>query len=93
MAVEKTKQTKAASVKPERLIYLGPNLIQYGLTRYAVYKGGLPMQQMAEAFHCWPLIKCLFVPPKQLVKAEQAIQTPGTPQNEAFKQVMKGRES
>ncbi|MCB5255538.1 MAG: hypothetical protein LHW58_07850 [Candidatus Cloacimonetes bacterium] len=86
---EKTMRFKAfGQVKVERLIYCGPNLPGGKLTKYRVFKGGIP-EYLNDVIAGYPEIKRLFVPVADLQKAETAISTKGTPQQLAYEAVQK----
>lgn len=80
------KQTKAVPEKPGRLIYLGPNLLKFGLQTYQVYKGGKPkiLEKVKETY---PLIGQLFAPVQNASGVMQAIEAKGTPANLAYRQI------
>lgn len=73
--------------RSERLIYLGPNLPGGKLSKYAIYKGGLPTH-LNDVYEACPAIKKLFVEPSIMAKKEQAINQKGTPESVFFSQVL-----
>ena len=75
-------------VKVERLIYCGPNLPGGKLTKYRVFKGGIP-EYLNDVIAKCPEIKRLFVPTADLQITENAISTKGTPQQLAYEAVQK----
>ncbi len=86
---KKNMQFKAfGQVKVERLIYCGPNLPGGKLTKYRVFKGGIP-EYLNDVIAKCPEIKRLFVPVADLQKAEIAIVARGTPQQLAYEAVQK----
>ncbi len=82
MAIKKPKTAEGS----KRLIYVGPTLSGSRLIRYQVFVGGLP-KHIDEVLEKTPQIKSLFVAPKDLVAAEKAISTKGTPMHKYFKMV------
>jgi hypothetical protein len=82
-----TTQTPEANERPERLIYIGPNLPGGKLSKYAIYKGGLPTH-LNDVYEACPAIKKLFVEPSSMAKKEQAIQQKGTPESVFYSQVL-----
>ena len=86
---EKSTRPRAFSQgKVERLIYCGPNLPGGKLTKYRVFKGGIP-EYLNDVIAKCPEIKRLFVPVADLQKAEIAIVARGTPQQLAYEAVQK----
>lgn len=74
--------------KPERYIYLGPNMLKYGLQKYQVFKGGLPKAaEELKAKH--PLFNQLFATIDNMAKVEKDMATKGTPAYLALKQLTK----
>ena len=88
MAIKK-EAAPAVHLKPDRLIYCGPNIPGGVLQRFAIYKGGLPVH-LGELFAKNPAVKALFVPVADLAKTEKAIATKGTPESILYQQAMKG---
>lgn len=86
-----TKKETVQVKKPERFIYLGPNLLKAGLQKYQVFKGDKTdvVQTLKEKYS---LIEQLFVPISEMNKAMQAIQTKGTPAFLAYQQITGGEE-
>lgn len=80
---------KKAAPDPGRLIYCGPNIPGGALTRYTVFKGGLPAH-LESVFGKYPAAKSLIIPVADLARVEQAIAKKGTPENTAFGEVLKG---
>lgn len=80
MAVKK----KAVS---ERFIYLGPNLLKFGLQKYQVFIGGKP-QAIDELSEKYPLIHQLIVRVEKLSEAEKAMNKKGTPIYMALQQII-----
>jgi len=86
---EKSTRPRAFSQgKVERLIYCGPNLPGGKLTKYRVFKGGIP-EYLNELIDKCPEIKMLFVPVAELTRANRAVDTKGTPEQIAYEKVMK----
>ncbi|MDL2280325.1 hypothetical protein LJC10_00530 [Selenomonadales bacterium OttesenSCG-928-I06] len=83
---------KTKSVISSRFIYLGPNLTRFGLQKYAVYIGGLPLNQAQGAFDKYSLLNLLFVPVAKMAETEAAINTEGTPQYRAYQQIFERSE-
>ena len=83
------KATTAAAGKPQRFIYVGPSLAGGVLVKATVFKGGYP-QNMAEILKKYPLIKLLFAAPIDAAATEEKMNTKGTPENEALKQIYSG---
>lgn len=88
-SAKKNKTKTAAEQKPAQFIYIGPNLPQYAIFTGRVYIGGIP-KTADEALKKWPLMKQLFVTTDKINAAQIAMNTRGTPQNEAIRQMMKG---
>ena len=80
-------QTPKVDERPERLIYIGPNLPGGKLSKYAIYKGGIPTH-LNDVYEACPAIKKLFVAPSIMAKKEQAINQKGTPESVFFNQVL-----
>lgn len=90
MAKEKIKQApRTAPEKPERFIYLGPNLLKAGLQTYHVFKGGKPLG-LDELKKQHSLIEQLFAEINDANELMQAVKTKGTPAYLAYEQIVKG---
>ena len=74
-----TQQTK--------LIYVGPNTKNGVLMKYTVFKGGIP-SHIQELFEKKPNLKYLFVPIQNMAKAQQDINTLGTPLNKYYQEAL-----
>lgn len=88
-SVTKNTNTKeqAAPDKPERLIYLGPNLNGGVLQKYMVFKGGLPKHVKKMLENNKAALKRLFVAPGKIAETEQKIATKGTPEYSIYKKM------
>jgi hypothetical protein len=75
---ENTEQTPV--IKPGQLIYCGPNLPRGILSRFTVYKGGIPKHLDQHIEKC-PAIRRLFVAPEKLNSTIQNINKAGTPES------------
>jgi hypothetical protein len=73
-------ETPRVQEKPQRLVYVGPNVPGGILQRFQVFKGGLP-PYCKDLFEKAPEIKELFVPVEGLEATRKKIDEPGT--NEA----------
>jgi len=82
---------KVARKKPQRRIYIGPNIPGGTLIRYQVFKGDLP-PHCEDLFQKIPEVKELFVDVAALAAAERRVETPGTKENGLFLVVLKKTE-
>lgn len=67
-------------IQSEPQIYIGPNIVAFGLMRFHVYRGGLPLT-VRKAVEKIPEIAGLIVPVSELEEMRQKIDKAGT--NEA----------
>ena len=74
------EETRSTETESEPEIYTGPNILAFALTKYQVFRGGLP-QYVKRAIEKIPEIQTLIVPVSELEAMRQKISRPGT--NEA----------
>lgn len=77
----KTKQRK----RNEKLIYIGPNLLQ--MTKYTVLAGGIPKHVESLLEKC-PAVEKLIVPIKRLAISEQKTKKKGTLEHKYYQDVL-----
>lgn len=87
---EYTSQETNEGTDMEQIIYMGPQILKKGLLSGQVFIGGVP-EHIKECAKDKPLMNQLFVPVSQIVEAQQAINTPGTPQYIAYHDVLGGK--
>lgn len=78
----------AKKLKDEHLIYVGPTM-KNGLTRYAIYRGGIPEHIKAELERI-PELRSLFLPVSDFPARQGEIRQAGTSLNAAYMAVQKG---
>ncbi len=88
MANFSNKKIKYSLKEKDKVIYCGPNIPGGLLTKYRVFKCGIP-EYLDELIDKCPEIKSLFVPIADLPKADRAVGTKGTPEQMAYEKVMK----
>ena len=81
---------KTTATETGQTIYLGPQILQKGLLSGQVFIGGVP-EHIKEYIANKPLMSQLFVPVSQIVAAQQAVNTPGTPQYIAYHNALGGK--
>ena len=77
---QESPKTEKKTAKPERLVYVGPNIPGGILQRFQVYKGGIPPHCL-ELVEKIPEIRQLFVPVGELPAVRDKLEKSGT--NEA----------
>lgn len=76
----------AKTTKPQRLVYIGPNLPRAGLSQYQIFIDGMP--KAAEiAAETAPEINHLFVPVEKLSAARQALTRSGSREQRMYRAV------
>lgn len=86
---EITEKKQAAPEKPERLIYLGPNIAGGALQRYTVFKGGIPKH--IKALFSGKAYLRLFAEPAKMAETIQKIERKGTPEHMIYEKIKGGK--
>ncbi|BFH15916.1 hypothetical protein WJ0W_003282 [Paenibacillus melissococcoides] len=73
----------------EQLIYVGPNLPGAGLSRFTVFREGVPAY-LADVLEKQPAIKILIVPVAEMSATMTRVATPGTLEHSAYQELQKG---
>lgn len=71
--------------KNEKLIYIGPNLIQ--MTKYTVFDGGMP-KHVVSLFEKCPAVEKLLIPVEELTKREPKTMKRGTLEHKYYQEVL-----
>ena len=64
-------------ISTESLIYIGPTLTARGLTRFAIFRGGLP-EHVSALVREYPCLRSLIVPVGELVRARRELTQRGS---------------
>jgi hypothetical protein len=88
MANSLNKKIKYSLKTKDKVIYCGPNIPGGMLSKYRIFKDGIP-EYLNELIDKCPEIKMLFVPVAELTRANRAIDIKGTPEQIAYEKVMK----
>ena len=80
-----------ATTKPETVVYIGPNLLRYGLKKNTVFRGK-PTDLIEAIVEKHPGIIHLFVRVDKLSKAMAEVNKTGTPLNLAYTNIIKRME-
>lgn len=81
-----TETLEEAKQKPESLIYCGPSLPNGLLSRFVVFRGGIPVHLEKHVQAC-PALKHMFVPVKAFSDMHKALNTVGSAENLLFEEV------
>ena len=81
MAEDEILQDDTADTEPE--IYTGPNILAFGLTKFQVFRGGLP-PYVTRAIEKIPEIQELIVRVSELEAMRQKIDRPGTNESRLY---------
>lgn len=73
--------------KPERVMYLGPNILSVGLQKNQVFKGGKPVV-LSELKEKYSLIEVLFANVENINVVNESIRQKGTQANLAYQQIL-----
>lgn len=87
----KEEKARAEHQKTEQIkqqIYVGPNLPGGGLSRFTVFRDGIP-QYLEVLLQQQPLIKSLIVPVDELSAAMTRVETPGTLEHSNFQELLR----
>lgn len=71
----------------ESLIYIGPTLTVRGLTRFAVFCGGLP-DHVSALVREYPCLRSLIIPVGELVRARRELTQKGSLRHTMYKKAM-----
>ena len=74
----------------EPQIYTGPNIVAFGLMRFHVYRGGLPLT-VRKAAEKIPEIAELIVPVSEVEEMKQKIKTAGTNEFRLFHELKEAK--
>ena len=72
----------------EPVIYVGPNVLKFGIMQFQVYSDGLP-EFVKRAIQAIPEIKTLIVPVEELEKTRAKLDNTASYENRIFKKIQK----
>ena len=81
------EQTTAPAIQEKAVMYIGPNIVKYGLRQNAVYRGGVPETQTKELLKLHPSARQLFVSLSDISKAKLEAGKKGTPLYAAYHEI------